>query len=250
MAAYSEFAGYYDALMDDVDYPAWADYYLKLIESAGVRPGRICECACGTGAMSVQFAARGVKVIASDISESMLEQAQRRAREWGVQVMFTRQDMRSVQVPRSVDALVCACDGVNYLTDDESLNGFFARAHDCLKPGGALAFDISSEYKLKSVVGENFFGEDRDDLSYLWFNRYDPETLTVTMELTFFVREPDGRYRRFDETHVQKAHAPGHIEALLKQNGFENVRIFGDKTFADPGDKEQRVHFIATRKQN
>ena len=250
MAAYSEFAGYYDALMDDVDYPAWADYYLKIIGLAGMAPKRLCECACGTGAMSVQFAERGLQVIASDISEPMLERAQRRAREQGVMAMFTRQDMRAVQVPRPVDALVCACDGVNYLLDDEGLNGFFARARDCLKPGGVLAFDISSAYKLKNVLGDNLFGEDRDDLSYLWFNRFDEDAQTVTMELAFFVRQPDGRYRRFDETHVQRAHATEHIEALLQQNGFDDVRLYGDKTLCAPESRELRVHFTATRKQN
>ena len=32
MNAYSGFAGVYDLLMDDFDYPAWAEYYLKLRE--------------------------------------------------------------------------------------------------------------------------------------------------------------------------------------------------------------------------
>lgn len=35
MAAYDGFAGVYDLLMDDFDYPAWADYYLRLLEGAG-----------------------------------------------------------------------------------------------------------------------------------------------------------------------------------------------------------------------
>ena len=59
MPAYEEFACLYDILMDDVDYDAWADYYMQLIARAGVTPRTICDCACGTGSMSVRFAGRG-----------------------------------------------------------------------------------------------------------------------------------------------------------------------------------------------
>ena len=247
MAAYSGLAGWYDVLMDDVDYPAWADYYLALLNRAGVSPARLCDCACGTGAMSVEFAARGIRVTGADLSGEMLERAQVRAREKGVTAMFVKQDMCQLQLPRPVDALVCACDGVNYLTTDDRLTAFFKSAHRAIKPGGALAFDISSAWKLRHTLGNNFFGEDRDDVTYLWFNRFDEEARTVTMELAFFVQEQDGRYRRFDETHVQKAHEADRIAALLGENGFQNIQIFGDKIFLPPEADAPRIHFLAVR---
>lgn len=248
MAAYAAFAGIYDLLMDDVDYAGWAEYYLRLIALAGVQPKKLCDCACGTGAMSVQFALMGVKVTGADISGDMLEQAQHRARQTGVQVMFIEQDMCALTLPRPVDAIVCACDGVNYLTDDARLNAFFRRANACLRPGGALAFDISSAYKLKHILGDNFFGEERDDVAYLWSNHFDANAQTVTMDLTFFVREADGRYRRFTEIHTQKAHDAGHIDALLKVNGFDDIRIFGDRRFEAPAEDEQRIHFLCVKR--
>ena len=247
MAAYSAFAEVYDALMDDVDYPGWADYYLKLLARKGVQPRRLCDCACGTGSLSIQFAGRGIQVTGADISEEMLERAQVRAREAGVRAMFVRQDMCQLTLPRPVDAIVCGCDGVNYLLDDDRLNAFFARARESIKPGGALAFDISSAWKLEHVLGDGFFGEERDDVAYLWSNRFDPAARTVTMDLTFFVREPDDRYRRFTETHVQKAHEADHLAELLENNGFTAIEVFGDRTFCAPGPEEQRIHFVATR---
>ena len=248
MPAYDDdFAAVYDALMDDVDYDAWAEYYLRLIARAGVVPKKLCDCACGTGALSVRFAERGIRVTGADISPAMLEQAQRRARQRGVQVMFVRQDMRSLRLPRPVDALVCGCDGVNYLTDDASLNAFFAAAREALRPGGALAFDISSAWKLENILGNNFFGEERDDVAWLWSNRFDPACRTTTMDLTFFLREQDDRYRRFTEVHVQKAHEPEHLAELMRENGFARVEIFGDRTLTPPAAVETRIHFLAVR---
>lgn len=247
MPAYEAFADIYDALMDDIDYDAWADYYLRLIARRGVAPRSLCDCACGTGSMSVRFAARGIKTVGADISADMLERAQEKARQRGVQAMFVCQDMCALALPRPADAVVCACDGVNYLTDDARLNAFFESARRALKPGGVLAFDISSAWKLEHVLGDGFFGEERDDVAYLWQNRFDPQARTVTMDLTFFVREADDRYRRFSEVHVQKAHDPEHLKALLEQNGFMDIEIFGEQTFEPPRPQAMRLHFAAAR---
>ena len=247
MASYEALAGIYDALMDDIDYDAWAAYYLELIRRAGTEPRQICDCACGTGSMSVRFASRGLRVTGVDISGEMLERAQAKARQNGVQLMFVRQDICNLQLPRPLDALVCACDGVNYLLDDAHLCAFFDRARDALKPGGTLAFDISSAYKLQNVLGDGFFGEERDDMAYLWSNRFDPKAGTVTMDLTFFIRQRDDLFRRCSEVHVQKAHEAGHLMDLLGKHGFGDIRAYGDRTFDSPGPREMRIHFSAVR---
>lgn len=247
MAAYEAFADVYDALMDDVDYDAWAEYYLALIRRQGVEPRALCDCACGTGSLSVRFAERGIRVTGADLSGEMLARAQQKARRCGVAAMFVEQDMTRLTLPRPVDALVCGCDGVNYLTDDEQAAAFFRRAHDALRSGGALAFDVSSPHKLEKVLGNGFFGEERDDVAYLWSNRFDEDRRTVTMDLTFFVRQSDGLYRRFTEIHTQRAHEPKRLCALLEDAGFADIHIFGDRTFEPPKPEEMRVHIAATR---
>ena len=247
LAAYEDFAALYDALMDDVDYDAWSAYYLALLGKMNVQPRTLCDCACGTGSMAVRFAGRGIRVTGADLSGEMLARAQEKARRHGVQAMFVRQDMCELALPRPVDALVCACDGVNYLLDDDRLFAFFGRAHAAIKPGGALVFDISSAHKLKDVLGNGFFGEERDDTAYLWSNAWDEAAGIVTMDLTFFVREKDDLWRRFSEVHRQKAHDPAHLAELLGRAGFSDIQIFGDRTFAPPEPDALRVHIAARR---
>ena len=50
-----------------------------------------------------------------------------------------------------------------------------------LRPGGGLFFDVSTAHKLRDVLGNAFFGEERDDVCYLWQNRYDGAARTVEM---------------------------------------------------------------------
>ena len=99
---YNEFARVYDTLMDDVDYDGWARHYLELIAPA--KPRRICECACGTGSLTVRFARAGLQTTGVDLSEDMLRIAQEKARRFGVQTPFVRQDMCALTLPRRVDS--------------------------------------------------------------------------------------------------------------------------------------------------
>ena len=247
MSAYSAFAEVYDQLMDDFDYPAWADYYLALLARLGVRPASLCDCACGTGSLSVEFARRGVRVTGADLSGEMLAIAADKVRAAGQRVMFVREDMCALRLPKPVDALVCGCDGVNYLLGESGVKAFFSAAHAAIRPGGALAFDVSSPYKLETVLGGNFFGEERDDVAYLWSNRFDRERRTVRMDLTFFRRAEGELFRRFRETHVQRAHTAQELTDWLAACGFSEIQVFGDRTFAPPGERELRLHFAARR---
>jgi len=248
MDSYGEFAGIYDRLMDDFDYPRWAEYYLEIIARTGVKMRRICDCACGTGSMSVEFAKRGLNVTGVDLSEDMLRIASVKARRNALKMVFACQNMSSLTLPRPVDAVICACDGVNYLTTDEALTGFFTSAYNSIKDGGCLAFDISSRHKLENIIGSGFFGEERDDVAYLWSNSYNPSKHMVQMDITFFAQEKNGLYRRFNEVHHQVWHDPEQLRAQLEAAGFENICIYGDQTFTAPEPDEQRIHISARKK--
>lgn len=244
---YDDFASVYDRLMDDFDYPAWAEFYLALCEGRSRRPESIVDCACGTGSMSLEFARRGHCVIGVDRSEAMLAVAADKARAVGLRVDWVRQDMRALALHRPADALFACCDGVNYLLSERDVRSFFRAAARCVAPGGTLAFDISSRHKLAGQMGDAFFGEEREDIAYLWQNRYHPAARRIEMDLTFFVRQPGGLYRRFSEKHAQRAHEAAELTAWLADCGFENIAVYGDRVLRPPAADEARIHFVAGR---
>ena len=165
---YDDFASVYDTLMDDFDYDAWSAHYLTLIRTVtGELPRRAAECACGTGSLTVCLAQSGMAVTGVDLSAAMLRQAEKKARDYGVEVAFVRQDMKKLTLPRRVGAVLATCDGVNYLTTPNDVQAFFAAAYQNLLPGGALCFDCSTRHKLENVMGDAFFGEERDGAAVL-----------------------------------------------------------------------------------
>lgn len=238
----------YDKLMYDVDYDAYSDYIAQLLGQEGIEQGVLYEAACGTGNLSFRLSKRGYQVYAFDKSPHMLEIAQQKARENGQRILFGQQDMAHIEFARRADAVVCGIDGVNYLSQLGQAKAFFEGAYSILKPRGMLIFDISSHYKLTEVLADQFFYEDGEDITYFWNNSWDREAMEVTMEITLFVRQQDGRYVRRDEAHIQRAYESQELKQMLKEAGFAGIRAYGYLSDNAPEPQEMRIVFVAIKK--
>ena len=87
---YASFSEVYDELMADVNYTAWADYYGQLMAAYGIREGRVCECACGTGSLTLPLYKRGFHMTGVDLSQEMLFLASQKARSEGIAIPFAQ----------------------------------------------------------------------------------------------------------------------------------------------------------------
>ncbi|MBE5801593.1 MAG: class I SAM-dependent methyltransferase [Clostridiales bacterium] len=244
---YAAFASVYDRLMADVDYKAWAAFYHALMERYGINRGKVCECACGTGSLTIPLSKMGYQMTGVDLSSDMLIEASTKARKEGAMIAFVNQDMRKLHIHRQMDAVLCTNDGLNYLKDGRELSEFFARAFATLREGGVLVMDLSTPYKLENVLGNHFIGDETEEIAYLWQNRYHREEKCVELNLAIFVREKDETYTRIGEYQRQYAHESAELYDLLKEAGFEKIGLFGDKRMEQPRDHEHRW-FIAARK--
>ncbi len=246
--SYTALAKVYDALMRDVSYDEWAAYIQGFLLRSGLHAATIADCACGTGQLSIRLARLGHRVTGIDQSEAMLYEAAENARQSGLMLPFVQQDIRKLQLHKQADAIVCACDGVNYLLSASEARAFFKAANSALKPGGLLLFDVSSRYKLEHVLGCNTFGEAEDACVYLWKNSYDAASHLCEMQLTLFVPN-GGMYERFDERHVQRGHSVRELTSWLEAAGFAQVEAFEAFTMNAPKDETERIQFAAVKQQ-
>ena len=67
------------------------------------------------------------------------------------------------------------------------------------------------------------YGENREEVAYMWQNYFDSEENVVEMELAFFIKEEDGRFTRFEEVHQQRAYTEKEVLKMLKKAGFTNA---------------------------
>ena len=243
---YEDFAYVYDKMMGDVDYIKWADFIEKLFLHYDIRPNDIVDLACGTGNLTTIMADRGYNVIGIDRSQDMLLVAHEKARSRGLKIPYICQDMRDIELHREVDAVLIMCDGINYILDDRDLDKIFSNIYNILRPNGLLLFDISSYYKLSSILDDNIIVDDDGDIFLIWQNSFDKQDNICTMELTFFIKE-DSFYRRFDEIHVQKAHQVQDIIEQLEKRNFANINCYQHLTFDVPKEQSQRIVFAAQK---
>lgn len=246
---YQGFADVYDRLMADVNYEAWADFYIQMMSAFGIREGKLCECACGTGNLTIPFHQRGFQVTGVDLSQEMLWVAAQKARAAGVAIPFVRQDMRELRLHRPMDAVLATCDGVNYLETLEDVKKFFLAANGALRPGGGLFFDVSTPWKLERLLGDRTLCEDMDDVAYMWHNLYNKQKRLIDMHLTIFVRQEGGLFKRIEEEQRQRGHSADELVDMLHQTGFDRVMVFGNAKLEQPKAEEQRWHIAAIKRQ-
>ena len=67
------------------------------------------------------------------------------------------------------------------------------------------------------------------------------------MDVTCFVRDEDGRYRRFREEHRQRAHDQEELLPILKECGFEEICCYGEMRMDEPKAEDQRIHMTARK---
>ncbi|HPT78314.1 MAG TPA: class I SAM-dependent methyltransferase [Candidatus Atribacteria bacterium] len=242
---YEKFAYVYDALMQDVDYDRWVDFIEDIFKVYGAKPETIVDLACGTGNITGRLAERGYKVTGIDISGDMLAVASEKARNAGLDITYVCQDMRELELHRPVDAITCMCDGFNYILEDADLEQTLSGIKRYLNPGGILVFDTSSHYKLSRVLGNNVMTETEGDINLIWCNTYDKSSEIVQMNLTFFVKE-ENRYRKFEETHFQRAYKQEDMIRMLEKCGFSNPACFAEFSLEPPRKKTQRIFYAAT----
>ncbi len=247
MESYGDFAELYDQLMYDIDYKEWFDYIEKIFKRDGKKPKNILEMACGTGSLTKHFCEANYNVTCFDLSEEMLTVAYSKLSSYR-NVDILRQDMIDFFLnKKKYDAIIAACDSINYITDDQDLLKVFKNAYDHLEDGGMFIFDINSYYKLKNIIGKNIFVQDTDDIFYIWDNEFIEDEEICNFYLTFFVKQ-DELYSRFDEMHRERAYKTEDIEDMLKKIGFKDIFIYDAFSFENIERNSERIFFIASKK--
>lgn len=227
MTAYSGFAKIYDAYMQAEDYSRWLKGVNALIDDYGLPTKKVLELACGSGAMSILLAKYGYDVIGLDISEDMLMIAKDKALNERLKIDFFQQDMVNYELNQSFDTVLCICDGMNYILENEGLKSVFRRVHQSLQDEGVFIFDISTFYKLKYMLGDSTIAESRENSAFIWENYYDEAMDILSFELSVFTEE-NGVYKRSDELHEQRAYKVKDIVDLSRQY-FEVKTVVTDE---------------------
>ena len=244
MDAYTSFAEVYDMFMDNIPYEDWCGYLTSLLKEYGINDGLVLDLGCGTGTLTELLAKEGYDMIGVDVSEDMLQEAIEKRAESGLPILYLLQDMREFELYGTVRVVVSICDSLNYILDYDDLAHVFSLVNNYLDPKGMFIFDLNTEAKFQAM-GSETTAEVRDEGSFIWENEYDEEEKINSYDLTLFIREEDDLYRRYQETHFERAWSLDEIKKALTEAGMEFVAAYDAFTKNAPRKESDRIYVVA-----
>ena len=213
----------------------------------------VLELGCGTGRIATPIAASGRRVVGVDSNQSMLDQAQRKARAAGVDIQYVLGDMRSFDLGRDdLDLAILAFNTVNLLlTLDDALACLrCARRH--LSPTGRLIIDTFLPTPAR-LVGEELQSEyvlpDDVKIAITAHRSYDPAQQLRTLDLV--IRSSNGaiahRSVRGPRLLPVGAGPPADAGRLRRRGGLRRLRPAAARRALAPADPRRLAAGVGGR---
>ena len=193
--------------------------------------GLVLEIGCGTGLLTRALIDAGHRVIATDASPAMLDVARGHL---GSHAPELRQlALPDDPLPR-VDAIVGVGHAINYLPDAEAIDRAVTAIARALRPGGVLALDVCDLQW--GASGRDAIGQGRIGPDWAIITEFStPTPDRFVREITTFLPNPDGSWRRSAEHHentlIDTSQLPARLAALGVRASLADA--FGEETLPD-----------------
>ena len=87
--------------------------------------------------------------------------------------------------------------------------------------------------------------DSREEGSFIWENNWYEEEQMNEYDLTLFIREPSGMYRREQELHDQRGYEIAVVRQALERAGMRFVTALDAETMQKPTDFSERIYIVA-----
>jgi SAM-dependent methyltransferase len=229
------FSEIYDLFYAHKTYTQEADFVQSLLEHFGEKPvQKILELGCGTGTHSFLLEAYGHEILATDLSQDMIDKAKEKAKAMGSKARFAAQDMIELDQPGSpYDSVVCLFDSFCYVTENKDVEAVLTRVHRHLKPGGLFIFEFWNaaamiqhldpiRIKRLPIGDDTYVKISEAELDY--------QQQLYQVKYTLYEIKADGICQTFTEQHTNRYYQVQEMAYFLTQAGLHPLKWYAGYT--------------------
>jgi SAM-dependent methyltransferase len=204
---YDLLATFYDSFIDEVVYQEYLDLVNKYSSL-----GTLLDIGCGTGNLAIEFAKQGFDVVATDLSEEMLNIVDYRAKEEEVELEIAIYDMLD-PIDFEFDVIIASMDVINHLSDLEDVEFGFTNIYNSLLDNGVFVFDVLSVEFIDAFDG---YVEDDEDYHFHWESHKGDKEHSIVHTITINVEDQTEEVKIYEQTHEMTSY-----ENILHKVGFK-----------------------------
>jgi SAM-dependent methyltransferase len=203
----------------------------ELITVAGLAPGdRLLDLGCGPGLYCQEFARRGTQVDGWDYAPAAIEYARCRAQDAGLEVRYTRDDYRNLDLTERYNLVTLLYGDFNVFSRADAA-ALLRRIHGALLPGGLFYTDVTTPELHPATDVQRHFSYQRSGLwsddPYLELHEAHPVRRDGTRWQRYVIIEaPTGQARVY--TTWSQEYTRESITTLVLQAGFSVRELYED----------------------
>ncbi|MCK8817251.1 class I SAM-dependent methyltransferase [Natroniella sulfidigena] len=218
MKFYQEFSRYYDFIFP------FKEVKLNFLQEKLPAKGRLLDLATGTGTYPIALAGQGYQISAIDLSEQMINIANKKAEQEGVNIDFQNADMKEIDQLYSnedFDLISCIGNSLVHLDGIKELTEVITKIYSLLKEEGTFALQIvnydrilaKNITELPTIEAENGVKLTR---------KYELQEGRVEFKTTLKTDEGE-----FNNSVLLYPLTSDKLKEILFEVGFEEVRLYG-----------------------
>jgi 2-polyprenyl-3-methyl-5-hydroxy-6-metoxy-1,4-benzoquinol methylase len=224
-AFYNELAEEYDGMTGfEQRLPRELPFFRTLVQSYSLKSA--LDAGCGTGFHSVLLSQLGVQVTAADVSERMLVQTRKHAKEYGFDIKTIKSALPFVHtsVHKIFDSVFCLGNTLAHLVTEKELLGSLKAFYRMLNSEGILFLQILNYDRI--LVHHERIQNVRETKDGVVIRFYDYESKSIRFNILRIKKKKKGVVHTLHSVMLYPWKSSD-IVRLVKRAGFSRVDIFG-----------------------
>lgn len=249
MEVFQDYTYYYDAFYQDKNYVTEAEQIDTLLKKYGCGIQNIINYGCGTGWHDIELARLGYRCTGIDVSPSMIEIAQKNAKNEKMDINFSVADIRKYGPIEKYDAVISLFHVMSYQNSNKDIMAAFWAARQALSQNGLFLFDVwygpgvlsdKPSVRVKEV----------EDNKYKLIRIAKPvmHDKTNVVDVCYEVLVIDKKLkdtRVINEVHSMRYFFRPEIELYLKESGFQLIDSLDCGILGETGYDSWTSYFVA-----